>query len=189
MCSQHCGYWCLVAKAPGHQYPQCWPNIRCIGPVSYRILHMWWTASEGEITSHTAPENLYTASLPYGWDSNTVLHQIIRSDAQLVSDENLRNRYETFRHWNIDRVVIKHEYIAKYHCLFKKQKVFFPRHYIYSTYTGGWTMNRGSVYNQYHMLRYSYSCFSYFFEIPRVFNTIEDYSNTYQQLFIRSLLI
>ena len=26
----------LVLKAPGHQYPQCWPNIHCVGPVSYR---------------------------------------------------------------------------------------------------------------------------------------------------------
>ena len=24
------------AKAPGHQYPQCWLNILCIGPVSYK---------------------------------------------------------------------------------------------------------------------------------------------------------
>ena len=34
--SQHCGYWCPGAKAPGHQYPQCWLNIHCIGPVSYK---------------------------------------------------------------------------------------------------------------------------------------------------------
>ena len=30
---------CVVstaAKAPGHQYPQCWLNIHCIGPVSYK---------------------------------------------------------------------------------------------------------------------------------------------------------
>ena len=30
---------CVVstaAKAPGHQYPQCWFNIHCIGPVSYK---------------------------------------------------------------------------------------------------------------------------------------------------------
>ena len=26
----------LVLKAPGYQYPQCWLNIHCIGPVSYR---------------------------------------------------------------------------------------------------------------------------------------------------------
>ena len=36
MRSQHCGYWCPGAKAPGHQYPQCWLNIPCIGPVSYK---------------------------------------------------------------------------------------------------------------------------------------------------------
>ena len=34
--SQHCGYWCAGAKAPGHQYPQCWLNIHCIGPISYK---------------------------------------------------------------------------------------------------------------------------------------------------------
>ena len=34
--SQHCGYWCPGAKAQGHQYPQCWLNIHCIGPVSYK---------------------------------------------------------------------------------------------------------------------------------------------------------
>ena len=34
--SQHCGYWCPGAKAPGHQYPQCWLNIHCIGPVPYK---------------------------------------------------------------------------------------------------------------------------------------------------------
>ena len=38
--SQHCGYWCPGAKAPGHQYPQCWLNIHCIGPVSYITLIM-----------------------------------------------------------------------------------------------------------------------------------------------------
>ena len=26
MCSQHSGYWCPGALAPGHQYPQCWPK-------------------------------------------------------------------------------------------------------------------------------------------------------------------
>ena len=36
VCSQHCGYWCPGAKAPGHQYPHCWLNIHCIGPVSYK---------------------------------------------------------------------------------------------------------------------------------------------------------
>ena len=33
--SQHCGYWCPGAKAPGHQYPQYRLNIQFIGPVSY----------------------------------------------------------------------------------------------------------------------------------------------------------
>ena len=36
--SQHCGYWCAGAKAPSHQYPQCWLNIHCIGPVSYKTI-------------------------------------------------------------------------------------------------------------------------------------------------------
>ena len=34
--SQYGGCWCPGAKAPGHQYPQCWLNIHCIGPVSYK---------------------------------------------------------------------------------------------------------------------------------------------------------
>ena len=36
VCSQHCGYWCPGAKAPSHQYPQCWLNIHCIGQASYK---------------------------------------------------------------------------------------------------------------------------------------------------------
>ena len=36
MRSQHYGYWCPGAKVPGHQYPQCWQNIHCIGPASYK---------------------------------------------------------------------------------------------------------------------------------------------------------
>ena len=36
--SQHCGYWCPGAKAPGHQYPQCWLNIHCVGSVSYKTI-------------------------------------------------------------------------------------------------------------------------------------------------------
>ena len=36
--TQHCGYWCPGAKAPGHQYPQRWPNIHCSGPVSNRYI-------------------------------------------------------------------------------------------------------------------------------------------------------
>ena len=33
-CNEHCGCWCPGAKAPGHQYPQCWPYTYHIGPVS-----------------------------------------------------------------------------------------------------------------------------------------------------------
>ena len=33
---QHCGCWCPGAKAPGHQHPQCWLNIHCIGQVSFK---------------------------------------------------------------------------------------------------------------------------------------------------------
>ena len=36
MCTQHCSYWCPGAKAPGHQYPQCWLRIPYTEPVSYR---------------------------------------------------------------------------------------------------------------------------------------------------------
>ena len=31
--TQHCSYWWPGAKAPGHQYAQCWLNILCVGPV------------------------------------------------------------------------------------------------------------------------------------------------------------
>ena len=34
--TQHCDYWCPGAKAPGHQYPQCWLNRRRIGLISWR---------------------------------------------------------------------------------------------------------------------------------------------------------
>ena len=33
VCAQHCGCWCSDAEAPGHQYPECWGNIHCIGLV------------------------------------------------------------------------------------------------------------------------------------------------------------
>ena len=38
--SQHCGYWYPGAKAPGHQYPQCWQDIRFI----QRTLRCQWAA-------------------------------------------------------------------------------------------------------------------------------------------------
>ena len=38
VCTQHCDYWCPGAKAPGHQYPQCWINIHCIGPILKRYI-------------------------------------------------------------------------------------------------------------------------------------------------------
>ena len=31
MHTQHCSHWCPGAKAPGHQYPQCWLNFHWIG--------------------------------------------------------------------------------------------------------------------------------------------------------------
>ena len=37
-CVLSTGYWCLGAKALGPRYPQCWLNLRCIGPVSYRYI-------------------------------------------------------------------------------------------------------------------------------------------------------
>ena len=36
LCTQHCGYWCSGAQAPGHQYPQCWLYIHCVDPVSFK---------------------------------------------------------------------------------------------------------------------------------------------------------
>ena len=37
-CTQHCSYWWPGAKAPGHQYQQCWQNIHCIRPVALRTV-------------------------------------------------------------------------------------------------------------------------------------------------------
>ena len=34
--NQHCGYCFPGAKAPGHQYPQCWLTVYCIESVSYK---------------------------------------------------------------------------------------------------------------------------------------------------------
>ena len=48
-CTQHCSYWCPGAKAPGHQYPQCWLNIYCIGPVSPQKYQLYETISENNI--------------------------------------------------------------------------------------------------------------------------------------------
>ena len=31
-----CSHWCSGAKAPGHQYPQCWINCHYIGPISLK---------------------------------------------------------------------------------------------------------------------------------------------------------
>ena len=41
MRSQHCGYWCPGAKAPGHQYPQYWLNNQFIGAFSYENIALW----------------------------------------------------------------------------------------------------------------------------------------------------
>ena len=36
MRTQHCSYWCPGAKAPGHQYPQCWLDISFYWYLPYR---------------------------------------------------------------------------------------------------------------------------------------------------------
>ena len=53
VCTQHCSYWYPGAKAPGHQYPQCWLNILRfdpIGPVSYKNITVNRTKLENTIT-------------------------------------------------------------------------------------------------------------------------------------------
>ena len=35
--TQHFGYWCFGAKAPGHQYPQCWLKMHYIGPFPQEV--------------------------------------------------------------------------------------------------------------------------------------------------------
>ena len=45
--TQHCCNWCPGAKAPGHQYPQCWLNINFIPLIPCRdMLHLLWTSLE-----------------------------------------------------------------------------------------------------------------------------------------------
>ena len=36
--NQHCGYSCPGAKAPRHQYPQCWLRIYCVGAGSNKYI-------------------------------------------------------------------------------------------------------------------------------------------------------
>ena len=36
VCTQFSSYWFPGAKAPGHQYPQCWISSHCLRPVSNR---------------------------------------------------------------------------------------------------------------------------------------------------------
>ena len=52
MRSQHCGYWCPGAKAPGNHYPQCWLNIHCIGLVSYKKYCTYWAEQHKKMKSH-----------------------------------------------------------------------------------------------------------------------------------------
>ena len=37
-------------KAPGHQYPQCWLYIHCIGQVSSKNITLMWTTLRSKIT-------------------------------------------------------------------------------------------------------------------------------------------
>ena len=50
MRSQHCGYWCPGAKAPGHQYSQYWLNINLLDQFHMKILHFCWTTFGNKIT-------------------------------------------------------------------------------------------------------------------------------------------
>ena len=87
MRSQHCSYWCHGAKAPGHQYPQCWLNIHCIGPVSLlKILHIRWTASENEITFWKKwPSHLRVKMIVLGVFNDTVLCFYRQPSVEIIS--------------------------------------------------------------------------------------------------------
>ena len=86
--SQHRGYWCPGAKAPGHQYPKSWLNLDFIGSVWYKILHTWYTKFENKITVRTKWPNSLTH-----W--GRVTHICVSKLTTIGSDNNL-NQY-----WNI----------------------------------------------------------------------------------------
>ena len=44
--TQHCGYWCTDAKAPGHQSVSTVP-IKYSGPVSYKDITITFTVNQG----------------------------------------------------------------------------------------------------------------------------------------------
>ena len=80
MRSQHCGYWCPGAKAPGHQYPQCWLNINCIGPVSSKtIAH--------KVNSIRKWNHILKKKWPSRWDR--VTHICINRPTRIGSDNGL----------------------------------------------------------------------------------------------------
>ena len=62
--SQHCGYWYPGAKAPGHQYPQCWLNVDCIIPVLYKNITpsnkiAFWTKLSRYLRVKGCPRRLF----------------------------------------------------------------------------------------------------------------------------------
>ena len=53
--TQHCGCWCLGAKAPSHQYPQCWLNCVVVDKLHTKILHVKWAILRNNITFKIDP--------------------------------------------------------------------------------------------------------------------------------------
>ena len=68
MHTQHCSYWCPGAKAPGHQYPQCWLNIHCIGSVSFRnTVKCHYNACHYNANASLARSILGSQTAPTSW--------------------------------------------------------------------------------------------------------------------------
>ena len=83
MCSQHGEYWCPSAKAPGHQYPQCWLNINCIAPDHTKILHLQWTTPAHKILFWKKWSNWLRVNHP-------VLHCVWSESALIVDHDGYR---------------------------------------------------------------------------------------------------
>ena len=97
MHSQHCGYWCPGAKAPGHQYPQYWLNLQFIGPVSYESIRLLldnirkWNCILKKMTQSFKGKSIKN---PYPQSSASLSHTISESVLQI-------QMLNWVRHWTL----------------------------------------------------------------------------------------
>ena len=86
--TQRCSYWCPGAKAPGHQYPQCWLNIHCFGLVSYiwNITTLYYWGAEAVKAANRNDQLPVGGKLVHFTDTWTQLfpqhHEIVRKVSQ-----------------------------------------------------------------------------------------------------------